>query len=112
MSLETIAFLVIVLVGWYFIIPAASAQLSKAITQERITDSFRGYIEFRWPGSLLDYLVHCPVCTGYWTSAAICTLASPLWVSVSNSIPCIGGSLSIGFVMWLATVYYTVQKVK
>ena len=112
MSLETIAFLAIVLVGWYLIIPAASAQLSRTLTQERITEAFRGYIEFKWPGSLLDYLVHCPVCTGHWTSAGICVLATPLWVNVSHHVPVIGGPYVLEFVVWLATVYYTVQKVK
>jgi hypothetical protein len=112
MSSETIAFLVFASISWYVIAPAAAAQLSLTITQERITDPLRGYIESRWPGSFLDYLIHCPVCTSYWTSAFVCILAFPLWIKIAQYIPVIGGCYTLECLVWLTTVYYTAQKVK
>lgn len=112
MSSETIGFLVFASIGWYLIAPAASAQLALIFTQERITESIRGYIEFKWPGSLLDYLVHCPVCMSHWTAAFVCILGTPLWIKIAQYIPIMGGSYVLEYLVWLATVYYTVQKVK
>lgn len=112
MSLETIAFLVFTSIGWYLVAPAAAAQLALIITQERITDSLRGYIEFKWSGSMLDYLVHCPICTSHWTAAFVCIIASPMWAKIAQHIPVIGGVYTLESLVWLATVYYTVQKIK
>lgn len=44
------------------------------IHESEIFDPVRGYIEARYPGSKLEYLINCPFCLSYWISLFIATL--------------------------------------
>lgn len=82
-AIEVIASLVVV--AWLTVIPLAGATVSRAITVERIFDWLRDFIEIRWPRTLVHYLVTCPVCMSYWTTAT-CSIAGWITIGAPTSV--------------------------
>ena len=61
-------FLFSLLLFWGIVAPPAIARLAKIITREKIGQPLRLWVERRFAGSWLDYLIHCPVCTSHWVA--------------------------------------------
>ena len=64
---------------WFLLVPAAICRLAAIVTSERLTDQPRAYVEARWPGSLLDYLINCSVCVSHWVSFLFTASTFQLW---------------------------------
>lgn len=71
---------------WFVVIPAAVSRAAAVVTRERITDQPRAYVEARWPGSLLDYLIHCPVCVSHWVCLGFLAACSGAWWKILTGI--------------------------
>lgn len=112
MPIEDVGLFLIIFLFWYTTIPLCIARVSKIITYERITESIRGYIECRWPGSLLDYLVHCPICVSHWIGLIICIISIPVISRVSLIINIIGGPWTMFVIIWLSTVQLSILRIK
>lgn len=64
--------------------PDAVGAVLYVIHESDLFDPIRGYIEARYPGSKLEYLINCPFCLSYWIS---------LFISALFILICIFGSL-------------------
>ena len=70
MSVEGVITYALVGLAWLTVIPLAGLAPARVLTTERITDGIRGWVEVRWPGSLLHYWLTCPTCCSTWTVTA------------------------------------------
>lgn len=57
---------------------AATHRITKLVVEDEITRPLREYIEERWSGSRLAYLVSCPACVSVWAGAAVVAMPKPL----------------------------------
>ena len=56
-------------VFWFLSVPPAAACIAQTVSHERIFQGLRAWIEARFPNTLLDYWIGCPVCLSYWVCA-------------------------------------------
>jgi hypothetical protein len=58
----------------------AVARLTRLITEDEITEPMRDFIQGRWQGSKLAYLVTCPFCVSVWMGLLVTRSPIPPWV--------------------------------
>lgn len=91
--------------------PAANAVLY-VVYESEIFDPARGYIEARFPGSKLEYLINCPFCLSYWISAFVANI----FAVTCFLIPLFGGNpwavILLGLFTFLAVAGEQVQRIK
>lgn len=49
----------------------ATARITRLITEDKITEPIRDWVEGTFPGSKVAYLVSCPLCVSVWAAGAI-----------------------------------------
>ena len=67
----TITHQVLMLIAWLLLVPPAAAQIAIDISEERIFERFTAYVDSRFRGTLLAYLVRCPKCLAHWVCLSL-----------------------------------------
>lgn len=49
----------------------AAARITRLITEDKIAEPFRDWVEGRFPNSKVAYLVSCPICVSMWAAVAV-----------------------------------------
>lgn len=105
----TVSFCYFMLVSWFLAVPPAVAQVALDISEERIFERFTAWVDARFRGTLLAYLVRCPRCLAHW-GCLLATLAwYPLWASlpvhwifsITTAIVCAFAAARIAIKLWL-----------
>ena len=63
---------------WFGCVPPAAARVADTIAHETVFAPLRAYVEARYAGTGLDYLVGCPVCLSFWVCLLFTLLAFTL----------------------------------
>lgn len=100
---------ILFIVFWFAVAPFAVARMAGIVTRERITDGLRAYVEARWPGTLLDYLIHCPVCVSHWAALLLTLSNASIWQPILRHPDNPVASLAIFVVVWLATTEIAIR---
>lgn len=88
--METAHRLVVFAFIWLVVVPPAIAQVASDIAEERIFENILAWIDRKYRGTMLAYLVRCPVCLSHWLSGVTALLFWEGW-----SLLPFGGSLRV-----------------
>jgi hypothetical protein len=93
---------------WFLCAPPAIARAAKTISREQIFEPLRAFVEARYPGTLLDYLIGCTPCLAYWAGAGLALAAILL---NGSSVHHAAGAMTtlVFFVYWLGAVEIAIE---
>lgn len=78
------------------------------IQESEIFSYVRGYIEVKYPGSKLEYLINCPYCLSYWTGLILALMFICICLNYNN----IYSYLCLALLLWISASGASIEKLK